>query len=161
MIAFSVKWCSYTQNLRRTSTRTGCDGIRSPAAKKVLEDNSFIRSRLQGGLRVRRSAISFGKIASIVLHRLNAGFHDIRLTKVVTDPSKSSHRDNLHAPGVVEGSFVVLRIAGLALTIGFYTKWRSSLHQGLPLLVFQRTLPLLCRGLFMLHGDLRHFLQSQ
>jgi hypothetical protein len=39
-----------------------------PGSEKVLEDSSFVRSRVQQGLRARGSAISLGEIVSVAFH---------------------------------------------------------------------------------------------
>jgi hypothetical protein len=99
------------------STRTGCGGIWSLAVKKVFEHNIFVRSGLQHGLRTEGSAISLGEIASVGLHRPDTGFRNTQRPNVVADPSQGSRHRNVQAPKIVGGSFIVSRVAKMALAV--------------------------------------------
>jgi hypothetical protein len=58
-----------------------------PSIKEILEYYSFIHPRLRHIPHARRSAISHGKIVTVVSEGPEAGFHHSRLPKIISDTS--------------------------------------------------------------------------
>jgi hypothetical protein len=92
-------------------------GHAKPSSKEILKHHSFVRSRHMHRLHARRSAISLGKIVTVVSEQPEAGFRHSRLPKIVSDTSQSSHSSNLQMCGGVEASLAVLEASRLTFVV--------------------------------------------
>jgi hypothetical protein len=70
-------------------------GHAKPSSKEVIKHNGFVRPRRMHRLHAGSSAISLGKIVTVVFERREAGFCHSQLPKIVSDTSQGSHNSNL------------------------------------------------------------------
>jgi hypothetical protein len=70
-------------------------GHAKPRSKEIPEHDSFIHPRLRYRLRAKRSAISLGKVATVVSKGPEVGLRHSRLPKIISDTNQSNNNNNL------------------------------------------------------------------
>jgi hypothetical protein len=88
-----------------------------PRCKKILEDHSFVGSRLWNGLRTRSPAIAPQVVLCIGLQRQDAHLFHFREPKIECYPGGSSRNINLCPVGLIRLGRYALRAPRSALAI--------------------------------------------